>query len=353
MLHPLRHAAAMTHQRDRAILETRFATGLRELLQVPAVAVYRLYHHYSHMLVGLTTRVDALGIHHEDDDLGWPADAEPLPKRPDLAAALNEEASNQPITSAAGEGLHTVQAIPRGRHSFGLVEIRHPQPLTEHQRETLGEMISLYANCLALLDYSEVDTLTGLLNRKTFDEKLIKILSCLNPIGDAARHDHLDTIPYRRSGHGEGKEHWLAVMDIDHFKRVNDTFGHAIGDEVLLLVASLMQKSFRGEDKLFRFGGEEFVVVLKPCTQTDAVTVFDRFRKVIESYPFPQVGTVTISTGFAHIGPGDTPSAVLDAADEALYYAKGHGRNQVRNYEQLLASGDLTRKEVSMEVDLF
>lgn len=349
MFQTLRHATAVTAQRDRAILETRFAQAVQELLRAPAVAVYRLYCERMQPLVGLTTRVDANGVHHEDDDLGWPKDAQPLSQCPLLAAAVTLGMVSETLEDGSH---HTLLPIPRGQHTFGLVDVSHTGSLPRDSLETLKELVALYANCLSLLDYSEVDTLTGLLNRKTFDEKLIKILSCLNPRGDLSRQDHLD-IPHRRSGHGEGKQHWLGVMDIDFFKRVNDTFGHSIGDEVLLLVATLMKKSFRGEDKLFRFGGEEFVVVLKPCALKDAHTVFNRFRSAIENYDFPQVGRVTISVGFASIGPGDTPSQVLDSADEALYYAKGHGRNQVQNFEQLIEAGELQRKEVSMEVDLF
>jgi diguanylate cyclase (GGDEF)-like protein len=225
--------------------------------------------------------------------------------------------------------------------------------MSNSQIEIACHLAALYSHCLAMLDYSEIDTLTGLLNRKTFDDKLIKILTRLNSLGDELRHDNI-TVPRRRRGHGEGEEHWLAVMDIDHFKRVNDTYGHLIGDEVLLLVATLMKHSFRGEDKLFRFGGEEFVVLLKPAKREDAFRVFERFRKTIAEYQFPQVGTITISIGFTHIAAQDSPTVVLDAADEALYFAKGHGRNQVCNYDQLIAEGKIeVKKNISGEIELF
>jgi diguanylate cyclase (GGDEF)-like protein len=147
---------------------------------------------------------------------------------------------------------------------------------------------------------------------------------------------------------------WLAVADIDHFKQVNDTYGHIIGDEVLLLVAQLMRQSFRLGDQLFRFGGEEFVTVLQPVTQDDAQMVLDRFRHNLKNYEFPIVGRVTISIGFTQIHPIDTPTELVGRADQALYFAKQNGRDRVVSYEFLRATGELADQQVDKpKVELF
>ena len=144
------------------------------------------------------------------------------------------------------------------------------------------------------------------------------------------------------------------MLDIDHFKRINDNFGHLIGDEVLLMVANLMKNSFRFRDKLFRFGGEEFVVVLKPTGATQAQAIFERFRSTMENHAFPQVGRVTISIGYAQIRLHDQPSVILDNADQALYWSKEHGRNRVSSYEALLASGELAPPAaIDSDIELF
>ena len=195
-------------------------------------------------------------------------------------------------------------------------------------------------------------TLTGLLNRKTFDDYLLRILSSLSGVGDT--HFEALHVPHRRQAQPEGLDHWLAVVDIDHFKRVNDNFGHLIGDEVLLLVATMMKDTFRTHDKLFRFGGEEFIVLLKPNTLDDAQRIFDRFRAGIEARDFPQVGHVTVSIGYAEIRLGDQPSVILDNADNALYWAKENGRNQVASYAALMAEGKLAGKEAAVsEMEFF
>jgi diguanylate cyclase (GGDEF)-like protein len=351
MVHSLRHVTIITSQRDRGLLEEDIGRAMQELLGVARVTIWHLYKTGTGQQIGTTTWVDASGAHCFDDDLFWPDNIAPLADYPLLRQVFDSGALASGTLSTGAFG--TALAISRGRQIFAIAEIEHAEPLSHSQTEMACHLAALYSHCLAMLDYSEIDTLTGLLNRKTFDDKLIKILTRLNSRGDSALPDRA-TMPRRRRGHGEGEEHWLAVMDIDHFKRVNDTYGHLIGDEVLLLVATLMKHSFRGEDKLFRFGGEEFVVLLKPAKRDDAFNVFERFRKTIGEYQFPQIGQITISIGFTHITAQDSPTVVLEAADEALYYAKANGRNQVCHYDQLIAEGKIAVKEsISGEIELF
>lgn len=143
------------------------------------------------------------------------------------------------------------------------------------------------------------------------------------------------------------------MLDIDHFKAVNDTFGHLYGDEVILLISQRMKECFRNSDLLFRFGGEEFVVVLEPVPAEQAYTILNNFSKKISDHSFPQVGTVTISIGYAMIRERDYPPTILDLADKALYYAKEHSRNCVYNYESLVADGDIQDQKKSGTIDLF
>ena len=150
----------------------------------------------------------------------------------------------------------------------------------------------------------------------------------------------------------EPVQNWLAVVDIDHFKQVNDRFGHLYGDEVLILVANILRSSFRSHDRIFRFGGEEFVVLLRNTTLSKAHKVFNRFREAVQEYHFPQVGNVTVSLGFVGTSRG-SPVEILGQADQALYYAKEHGRNQVCFYEDLVATGALATKVANDDVELF
>lgn len=206
--------------------------------------------------------------------------------------------------------------------------------------QAIINLLDIYQNYHGLLNDNERDTLTGLLNRKTFDQKINKVLSTVH--SKAMRQDDHGHLHY-----------FIAIFDIDHFKRVNDEFGHLIGDEVLLLMSQLMSKSFRDTDPLFRFGGEEFVGIFGCAQETDIELVLHRFTEKLQTYQFPQVGKVTVSVGYAKLTSDSTPTQLVDRADLALYHAKNHGRNQVCSYDILKAAGLLTEDIKEGEIELF
>lgn len=228
-----------------------------------------------------------------------------------------------------------------------LLEVTSVKPLSPRRVDLLQSVLLAYQNLLGLLDYGERDSLTELLNRKTFDGAFFK-----------ATADNSSTPPEgvyerRESGRIAGGV-WLAVLDIDHFKRVNDTYGHLIGDEVLLLLARLMRNNFRFYDQLYRFGGEEFVVLMRCDDAGQAEIALERLRLRVSDFAFPQVGSITVSIGVSQLLPNDTPSSAFGRADKAVYYAKEHGRNRLCNYQLLVAEGQLTEQAADeMDVDLF
>ena len=154
------------------------------------------------------------------------------------------------------------------------------------------------------------DGLTGLYNRRRFDERLDECFQT-----------------FRRNG----RPFALLLIDIDHFKRVNDTHGHPAGDAVLCQMAQVVSDQVRAADFVARYGGEEFVVLLPETGQVvDAQTVAEKIRAAVEAAAFPGVGQVTISVGLSLGDASDADvRAVMRRADEALYQAKGAGRNRV------------------------
>lgn len=194
---------------------------------------------------------------------------------------------------------------------------------------------AIYANQLYWLDRCSHDQLTNLLNRHAFDDKLSQYsLSTTSSDGDS-----LD---------------FLAMVDIDFFKKINDNFGHLYGDEVLVLLAQKMTRLFRNTDWLFRFGGEEFVVIVRGISLIDANKLFARFCHCIESEPFPQVGKVTVSTGYTELNNRLPITTILSNADSALYFSKDNGRNQSNFYEQLIIDQKLGQQGTPPgEIDLF
>lgn len=156
------------------------------------------------------------------------------------------------------------------------------------------------------------DDLTGLFNRRHFTEILH------NEINRITRHnDNLS----------------ILLVDIDHFKKVNDTLGHDVGDKVLQALSRLLQENVRNIDKLCRWGGEEFIALLPYTSSDTAITLAERLRKQVEAIDFPDAGNITISIGVATHIPGETINTLIKHADQALYTAKHNGRNQVVEYQ--------------------
>lgn len=220
--------------------------------------------------------------------------------------------------------------ILSGRHVSGVLELERHDAISPYQQRILDGLLQIYTNHIGLLDEAEYDPLTGLLNRRCF------ATTANGPVAPKANPAQEWTNPTARG--------WLAVLDLDHFKRVNDTFGHSIGDEVLVLFAQLIQKGFRSADRAYRFGGEEFVITISSSAEEDITHVFERFRKQVEAFRFPQVGQITVSVGYTTLKSKEDAAFAFERADKALYYAKSNGRNQVHCYEDLVARGVLYEK---------
>lgn len=121
----------------------------------------------------------------------------------------------------------------------------------------------------------------------------------------------------------------VMLLDIDHFKRVNDTYGHQVGDEVLIKLASVLTRELRGTDEVFRWGGEEFLLLLEETPSEHLEQLAERLRAAVEHEQFLDKSTVTISIGATHILPHEEEDVVYPRADEALYVSKRDGRNRV------------------------
>ena len=205
-----------------------------------------------------------------------------------------------------------------------LLEITTNEPLTPLMLAVITSMQHVFLNMNALLDCSERDGLTGLLNRKSFEDAFIKALAGVPLLGREARAFAL----HRASG-DLPNTYWIAMMDIDYFKKVNDRFGHLIGDEILLQVSQLMTQNFRFHDRIYRFGGEEFVVLMRCRNLNDAAVAVERFRQRMQVFAFPKAGQLTMSIGLTQVIADDTPISALERADKALYRAKAEGRNRL------------------------
>lgn len=213
--------------------------------------------------------------------------------------------------------------------------------LTKLDSHMIRGLLQIYRNFYQVLIEAQRDQLTGLANRKTFDDVIQKIYSQPAPCTDPVPVDRRNVFDNESVGY------WLGMVDVDNFKRVNDTWGHLYGDEVLLLLSQLMQHHFRESDFLFRFGGEEFVIIVRASTKENARRAFERFRLAVEDHDFPQVGQVTVSIGVVKMDQEIFTATLLDRADQSLYNAKRKGRNRVEYFEDLLAEGLVKITEIA------
>ncbi|WP_169333596.1 GGDEF domain-containing protein [Leeia oryzae] len=331
----LDHLVGFTMIRDLELLEISLLNTLHNLMQPQHLEILKLDSAGSpieKILHGKPTcsiQTDNLTI---SDEL----------KQADQAISASELSH---IVTRNDQGLLFVYLLLETQFEKSYLVIASPQALSDQDAYFLSGVLQIYRNFCSLLQHAQTDELTGLANRKTFDEYFSKVRK---PPAAASGHDAADK---RADNAGE---YWLAMADIDRFKSINDRFGHLYGDEVLVLFSQIMKSTFRSDDMLFRFGGEEFVIVLRCRDQESCREVLERFRQRIEDRNFPQVGVVTVSMGAVKLDPDTFSATLLDYADKALYHSKHNGRNQVTFFEDMLAEGTASRHVVEAgDISLF
>ena len=337
--------ANLASLRDRDALDVALVSAVHDVLQPETSAIYRAVGQEGDerwLCSAQMNRQQAVPT----SDAAW-IDLATLPRLADVPLRQHVAMTGKMARAGTLPDV-TAFSVHGSPGATGILELSSPAPLPDESIRIIEGVLRLYANFHCLLDYGERDALTELLNRKTFDGAFLKAtLEQGQRIGQ-------DEVESERRDQGPRGSYWLAMIDIDHFKRVNDTFGHLIGDEVLLLLARLMRSTFRFHDQLYRFGGEEFVVLMRCNGEEEAACALERMRLNTEQFLFPQVGKITISTGFSEIKTGDTPSGAFERADKAVYYAKAHGRNQVSSYAGLVAGGELVEQTaIEGEMELF
>jgi diguanylate cyclase (GGDEF)-like protein len=243
----------------------------------------------------------------------------------------------QPIMSLArtveriGEGHLTERAISSDTSDeFGVLQ-RGINDMANSLQAAYEQMQERIDQATARLVYqANHDSLTGLVNRNEFEHRLNQA------IGTARQH---------------GRTHALCYMDLDQFKVINDTCGHAAGDELLRQVALMLKGLLRERDTLARLGGDEFALLLENCDLKDAKQVADACRSMVRQFRFKwenRLFNIGVSIGMVMIDEGSGSMAeLLSAADAACYVAKDRGRNQVHIYQ--LADTDLARHRGEMQ----
>ena len=331
----LERLGSMTAIRDTELLEQSLLKALGAVLAVNDVSLYKIdeyqrcvgvLHHHRSVLVDregverVNERIETVYQH-----VVVPADEQALME--------NVRLTHKPSFWHNGGNTLVVLPLMNDRRLCGFITFRKANALNDIESAVIRGILEVYANYYALLDDSQRDRLTGLYNRHALESGIERMWPLLSQLGKTQQ-------PTSRRRTTE-YDYWLAMMDIDHFKRINDQHGHVVGDEILLLVSRMLADCFRKSDLVYRYGGEEFLVITSASNEADVLDVLERMRMRIENHRFPQVGQVTISVGVARVDPQFSAQEIISRADRSLYQAKRDGRNRTYCYELLESEGAL------------
>ncbi|MDZ4019217.1 GGDEF domain-containing protein [Pseudomonas sichuanensis] len=323
---PERHKAQTLEMRERV------ARGLNWYELIPVLddlAVLMLaitdsgQHEFEAYLQQLNERLESFQSHLHEASTGH---ADNSSAARELDSQLREQVDGLQSSVQGAADVDSLKHILEGRLEGLLLTMDEHQHERDRREQELASRLHGLAERVASMEqealgYREhleeqrqkamIDPLTGLPNRAAWSERVDQ--------------EVLDW-------HENGGHLAMAILDLDHFKRINDGYGHLAGDKVLKIVADQLRKRLRGRDFIARFGGEEFVLLLPQTSPPAAVQVAEALRAAIEACPFHFKGervVITTSIGLSAFRPGERGDQVLKRADEALYRAKDKGRNRV------------------------
>ncbi|MDT8990912.1 GGDEF domain-containing protein [Curvibacter sp. APW13] len=337
------HLIKLTDHRDRDLLELTLAKAMVKLLPIDRVLISKVVSEEGvKRWIDIVT-LDARGGGKVQDPLR--VDFDQLPKLEDERHRMRCLMEKGVVEYAwAGDNGPRISYLPlfldNRNQEEGVIEVHSGGSLTQPQLDLIGDLHHVFINMYNLLAYSDRDALTGLLNRKSLDDTFYRAV--LDELGELENPDKaMETVvaPGKERRHRVPPNYWLGAISVDDFKALKEQHGQVVAEEVLLLVARIVNNTFRTYDRLYRFGGDEFGVLMHCPDEALVLAAFERFRANIEKFNFPQVGRVTISAGFTRITPDDSPQTSLARAESAVDYAQQHGKNQVFSHPDLLRRG--------------
>ena len=354
----IEHIIKLTDHRDRDLLELTLSKALIDLLPIDRVVVAKVLSEEGIKRWLEIASLDARGGGKVVDPLR--VDFESLRLLADSKDRMQCLQNHERVVIAwAGEEGPRITYIPLFSDSRndeeGVIEIHSGSILTDAQLQSIDSLHRVFRNMYNLLAYSDRDALTGLLNRKSLDDTFYSaVLEEMDEqLDKPSKVPETAVIPGQERRHRVPPNYWLGTVSVDNFGLINDKNGHLIAEEVLLLVARIMNNTFRTYDRIYRFGGEQFAVLMHCPDEALVLAAFERFRANMEKFNFPQVGRITACGGFTRISADDSPSTALERAERAVDYAQRNGRNKVFSHIDLVRKGFFGDTPKVGAVDLF
>lgn len=354
----IEHLIKLTDHRERDLLELTMSKALIDLLPVQRVVLARVVSEEGVSRWLEVATLDAKGGGKVVDPLR--VDFQALPQIDEAKDRMQCIRSRERVEIAwAGEDGPRITYLPLFDQSAGdddgVLEIHSGMALKDDQLLVVYQVMRVFRNMYKLLAYSDRDGLTGLLNRKALDDTFYSaVLEELDEsIAGGTPKLEVKVAPGQERRHRVPPNYWLGTIKVDQFAAVTEKNGHLIGEEVLLLVARIVNNTFRTYDRLYRLGGEQFAVLMHCPDEALVLAAFERFRANMEKFNFPQVGHLTGSGGFTRISADDSPDTALGRTERVVEYSQHNEGNKVFSFE------DLTRRAILLDtpqlgdVDLF
>lgn len=336
----IEHIVRLTDHRDRDLLELTLSKALLDLLPVNRIVIARVVTEDSERRWLEVARLDAKGGGRVID-----------PQRVDFQTLVKFEDSSDRVKCLqlrdlveiawAGPDGPRINLLPLFSQSReedqGVLELHSEGALSPENLQMVDNLRRIYRNMYSLLEYSDRDAMTGLLNRKSLDDAFYSaVLEDLEEVSRASADD-AQTGQERR--HRVPVNYWLGSAKIDNFGLISEHHGRSAADDVLSRVARILSNTFRTYDRLYRFGGDHFGVLMHCPDEALVLGAFDRFRTSVEKYNFPKVGRVTVSCGFTTVLADDSPGSGLEKTEKAVDFAQRSGGNKACSYLGLSRRG--------------
>ena len=353
----IEHIIKLTDHRDRDLLELSLSKALIGLLPIQRIVIARVMREDGDKRWLEVARLDAKGGGKLQDAMH--VDFQTLPRLDDSPDRLKCLERRDVVEIAwAGEEGPRINLLPlfsdSRKDDEGVIEVHSEAALAPEQLRVIEQLRRVYRNMYSLLEYSDRDALTGLLNRKSLDDAFYSaVLEELDGLAGMLKSSAVPKGLAQDRRHRVPVYYWLGSAVVDNFASINDAHGHLIAEEVLLLVARIMNNTFRTYDRIYRFGGEHFGVLMHCPDEALVLAAFERFRANVEKFNFPQVGRVTVSCGFTSVLADDSPSSALEKTERAVDFAQRSGRNRVCSHVGLVRRGFFGEAPRVGAIDIF
>ncbi len=336
----IEHIVRLTDHRDRDLLELTLSKALLDLLPVGRIVIARVVHDEGERRWLEVARLDAKGGGRVIDPLR--VDFSSLVKLEDAPDRLKclQQRDRVEIAWAGPDGprINMLPLFSQLRDDDqGVLELHSEGVLSDENLQMVDNLRRIYRNMYSLLEYSDRDAMTGLLNRKSLDDAFYSAV--LEDLEDAASKPADDTLPGQERRHRVPANYWLGSAKIDNFGLITDHHGRAAAEDVLARVARILSNTFRTYDRLYRFSNDHFGVLLHCPDEALVLGAFERFRINVEKYNFSKVGRVTVSCGFTAVLEDDSPASGLEKTEKAVDFARRSGGNKACSYLGLAQRG--------------